>query len=152
MTEPVLARYAYTAKDAVLAAGTQTLWRLKDGPAWRPLQGMNAIGQVGEKAPTTDQTTLEDTAKRSMAGLYDGPDKELKGKYYGDDVEQQAFISAARANKTVLISHIWPNNVTATYEVVLLGFFMDETKPEEGMAWNIPSKQNGKTTWGTITP
>jgi hypothetical protein len=148
MTAPT--RYQYTPQDAVLAAGTQTQFKLKGGDAFTPLPGTLAIGQVGEKAPLADQTTLEDTAKRSIAGLYDGPEKELKFQSYPTDEGQQAFIAAARANKIVVIQHIWPDNATAEYEVVLLGYLRNETQGDKTIDFVVPCKQNGKTTWGKL--
>lgn len=148
MTAPT--RYQYTPQDAVLAAGTQTQFKLKGGDTFTPLPGTLAIGQVGEKAPLADQTTLEDTAKRSIAGLYDGPEKELKFQSYPTDEGQQAFIAAARANKIVVIQHIWPDNATAEYEVVLLGYLRNETQGDKTIDFVVPCKQNGKTTWGKL--
>ncbi|WP_290435816.1 hypothetical protein, partial [Aeromonas caviae] len=117
-----------TTKDAVLGAGTITLFKEKGAATtFQQVMGMMTIGQVGEKTPTLEQTTLEDTAKRYLAGLFDGPDKELKGKFYADDPGQEAFFTAARVGKIVIIQHEWPDGVTAEYEVVLLGYMRDET-------------------------
>lgn len=146
-----ITKMAYTASDAVLAAGTQTQWKIKGELTYRLLPGMTAIGQVGEKAPTADQTTLEDLSKRFIGGLFEGPDKELKGNFYADDTDQQAFITAAQQLKIIQIVHIWPDNVTAEYEVATLGYFRDETKGEDKISWVVPAKQNGKTIWGKIT-
>ena len=112
----------------MLAAGTQTKFKTKDDADFTPLPGMLAIGQVGEKNPVLDQTTLEDTAKRSMAGMFDGPEKEFKCMSYPTDAGQRLFIAAAQATKTVIVQHIWPDNVTAEYEVVLLGYLRNETR------------------------
>lgn len=146
----VATRYQYNPQDAVLAAGTQTKFKLKADLEFTPLPGMLAIGQVGEKAPLADQTTLEDTSKRSIAGLYDGPEKEFKCQSYPADAGQLAFITAARANKIIIIQHIWPDNVTAEYEVVLLGYLRNETLGDKTIDFVVPCKQNGKTAWGTI--
>lgn len=151
MTTPTPAKYAYTPKDAVLAAGTQTQFCIKGATEWTPVQGVTAIGQVGEKASTQEQTTLEDTAKRYQAGMFDGPDKELKGKYYDGDTGQVAFFAAAQARENVMILHVWPDGVTATYELALLGYFRDETQGEQGIGWVVPGKQSGETTWGKLS-
>ncbi len=148
MTAPT--RYQYTPQDAVLAAGTQTQFKLKGATAYTPMPGTLAIGPVGEKAPLADQTTLEDIAKRSMAGLFDGPEKELKFQSYPADEGQQAFITAARATQIVIIQHIWPDNVTAEYEVVLLGYLRNETQGDKVIDFVVPCKQNGKTIWGKV--
>ncbi|MEW7867471.1 hypothetical protein [Aeromonas diversa] len=137
-----------TPKDAVLGAGTLTYFKLKGEADYQQVCGMVSIGQVGEKSPTQDQTTLEDTAKRYIAGLFDGPEKELKGKAYDGDAGQTAFIAAARARKIVLIKHEWPDGVTAEYEVALLGFLRDETGGDKTIDWVVPCKQNGMTAWG----
>lgn len=138
-----------TPKDAVLGAGTITLFKEK-GPAttFQQVMGMMTIGQVGEKTQTLEQTTLEDTSKRYLAGLFDGPDKELKGKFYGDDPGQEAFFTAAREGKIVIIQHEWPDKITAEYEVVLLGYMRDETGGDKTLDWVVPCKQNGKVSWG----
>lgn len=151
MATPTPAKFAYTPKDAVLAAGTQTQFCLKGATAWTPVQGVSAIGQVGEKGSTVEQTTLEDASKRYMAGMFDGPDKELKGKFYDDDAGQTAFFNAAKAGENVMIMHVWPDNVTATYELTLLGYFRDETQGEQGIGWVVPGKQSGKTAWGKLS-
>ncbi|MGN5077374.1 hypothetical protein ACTG2C_22460 [Aeromonas veronii] len=148
MTAP--SRFDYTPQDAILAAGTQTQFKLKGGATFTPLPGALAIGQVGEKAPLADQTTLEDTAKRSIAGLFDGPEKELKFMSYPDDEGQLAFIAAAQSNKIAIVQHIWPDNVTAEYEVVLLGYLRNETQGDKPIDFVVPCKQNGKTTWGKV--
>lgn len=148
MTAPT--RYQYTPQDAVLAAGTQTKFKLKGASSFTPLPGALAIGQVGEKAPLADQTTLEDTAKRSIAGLFDGPEKELKFQSYPADEGQQAFITAAQARQIAVIQHIWPDNVTAEYEVVLLGYLRNETQGDKTIDFVVPCKQNGKTIWGKV--
>lgn len=150
MTAPAPAKYVYSPKDAVLGAGVQTQFRLKDATTWTPVQGVLAIGQVGEKTGTVEQHTLEDTSKRYIAGMFDGPDKELKGRFYADDVGQTAFIEAAKAGKNVIISHIWPDGVTATYELTLLGYMRDETQNEQTIGWIVPGKQSGKTDWGKL--
>ena len=73
-------------QDAVLGAGTLTFFKEKGAAtAFQQVPGTISIGQVGEKTPTLEQTTLEDTSKRYIAGLFDGPDKELKGKAYDAD-------------------------------------------------------------------
>jgi len=95
-------RFQYTPQDGVLAAGTQTKFKTKDDADFTPLPGMLSIGQVGEKNPVLDQTTLEDTAKRSIAGMFDGPEKEFKCMAYPTDAGQQLFIAAAQATKTVI--------------------------------------------------
>ena len=111
---------------------------------------MLSIGQVGEKNPVLDQTTLEDTAKRSIAGMFDGPEKEFKCMAYPTDAGQQLFIAAAQATKTVIVQHIWPDNVTAEYEVVLLGYLRNETQGDKTIDFVVPCKQNGKTKWGKV--
>ena len=143
-------RFQYTPQDGVLAAGTQTKFKTKDDADFTPLPGMLSIGQVGEKNPVMDQTTLEDTAKRSMAGMYDGPEKEFKCMSYPTDAGQQLFIAAAQATKIVIIQHIWPDNVTAEYEVVLLGYLRNETQGDKTIDFVVPCKQNGKTKWGKV--
>lgn len=143
-------RFDYKPQDAVLAAGTQTKFKLKDGVEFTALPGTLAIGQVGEKAPLADQTTLEDTAKRSIAGLYDGPEKEFKCQSYPADPGQLAFIAAAQATKIVIVQHIWPDDVTAEYEVVLLGYMRNETQGDKPIDFVVPCKQNGKTKWGKV--
>ncbi|WP_336289945.1 hypothetical protein [Aeromonas dhakensis] len=138
-----------TPKDAVLGAGTTTLFKEKGAATtFQQVSGMMSIGQVGEKTPTQEQTTLEDTSKRYIAGLFDGPDKELKGKAYDGDAGQEAFFTAARARKIVIIQHQWPDGVTAEYEVVLLGYMRDETGGDKTIDWVVPCKQNGTVTWG----
>lgn len=138
-----------TPKDAVLGAGTITSFKEKGAATtFQQVMGMMTIGQVGEKTPTLEQTTLEDTAKRYLAGLFDGPDKELKGKAYDGDAGQEAFFAAARASKIVIIQHEWPDGVTAEYEVVLLGYLRDETGGDKTLDWVVPVKQNGRVTWG----
>ncbi|MFQ2372833.1 hypothetical protein ACK306_14695 [Aeromonas caviae] len=138
-----------TPKDAVLGAGTITLFKEKGAATtFQQVIGMMSIGQVGEKTPTQEQTTLEDTSKRYIAGLFDGPDKELKGKAYDGDAGQEAFFTAARARKIVIIQHQWPDGVTAEYEVVLLGYMRDETGGDKTIDWVVPCKQNGTVTWG----
>lgn len=150
MPNPAPAKYVYTPGDAVLAAGTQTQFRLKSATAWTPVKGVLAIGIVGDKSATVDQTTLEDTAKRFTGGLFEGQDKEFKGKFYPADAGQTAFFTAAKENQIVVIMHVWPDNTTAQYEVALLGYMRDETQPEAHLGWVVPGKQNGKVEWGTV--
>lgn len=69
---------------------------------------------------------------------------------YPDDEGQLAFIAAAQSNKIVIVQHIWPDNVTAEYEVVLLGYLRNETQGDKTIDFLVPCKQNGKTTWGKV--
>lgn len=151
MTAPAPAKYTYSPKDARLGAGVQTQFRLKDAISWTPVQGVLAIGQVGEKTGTVEQHTLEDTSKRYIAGMFDGPDKELKGRFYADDEGQTAFITAAKTGENVIVCHIWPDGITATYELTLLGYLRDETQNEQCIGWIVPGKQSGKTDWGKLS-
>ncbi|WP_290435805.1 hypothetical protein, partial [Aeromonas caviae] len=61
---------------------------------------------------------------------------------------QEAFFTAARVGKIVIIQHEWPDGVTAEYEVVLLGYMRDETGGDKTLDWVVPVKQNGRVTWG----
>ena len=151
MTAPAPAKYTYSPKDARLGAGVQTQFRLKAATSWTPVQGVLAIGQVGEKTGTVEQHTLEDTSKRYIAGMFDGPDKELKGRFYADDEGQTAFITAAKTGENVIVCHIWPDGITATYELTLLGYLRDETQNEQCIGWIVPGKQSGKTDWGKLS-
>ncbi|EEP0995006.1 hypothetical protein HAY25_001972 [Salmonella enterica] len=141
--------------DATLGAGTRTFWRAKGETAWKKVPGMTAIGQVGNTAPTVEQTTLEDRAQRYMAGLYEGPDKELKGRYYGSaSPEQAAFVRAALACMVVKMCHIWPTipATVAVYEVALLGFKLDETQGASSVDFIVSGKQNGLVDWDQPAP
>lgn len=144
-----------TQPTAVLGAGTRTFWRPKGELRWQTLPGLTAMGQVGNTAPTVDISTLEDKAKRYMAGVFDGPDKELKGHYYGKaSPEQTAFINAALAGMTVELCHLWFTTpiTVGVYEVALLGFKIDETQNESAVAFIVSGKQNGFTDWDQPVP
>lgn len=144
-----------TQSVAVLGAGTRTFWRSKGEKKWQTVPGLTAIGEVGNIAPTVEVTSLADRAKRYMAGVFDAPEKELKGYYYGKaSPEQAAFVNAALAGMTVEMCHLWFTTpiTVGVYEVALLGFKLDETQNESAVTFMVSGKQNGMTNWEQPVP
>ena len=101
-------RYNYTPQDAVVGGETQLQYST-DGTTWTPLRGVTAYGETGETASFIDQTTVEDSESRYLAGKADTPDKTLTGYLYPDDTDQAAFLALAEARENVLISIFWKN-------------------------------------------
>lgn len=136
-------------RNATLGAGTKSYWRPVGSTEWKKCPGLISIGDVGEEAPTLEQTTLEDTAKRYMAGIFDGPDKELKGRRYPINTHQNEFVGAARATELVEIRHEWPTTplMSAEYEIALLGYRVVETSNAETVNFVVKGKQNGHVKW-----
>lgn len=136
-------------RNATLGAGTKSYWRPLGSTEWKKCPGLISIGDVGNEAPTLEQTTLEDKAKRYMAGIFDGPDKELKGRRYPGNTYQNDFANAARASELVEMRHEWPTTpiISAEYEVALLGYRLVETSNTETVNFVVKGKQNGLVNW-----
>lgn len=144
-------RYNYTPQDAVVGGETQLQYST-DGTTWTPLRGVTAYGETGETASFIDQTTVEDSESRYLAGKADTPDKTLTGYLYPDDADQAAFLALAEARENVLISIFWKNGNAVTFVMALGGRIDPEVTADGLMTWQVNGKQSGKARrWTGLT-
>lgn len=146
----------YKPQDAVLMSKTSTQYCLKDlthteAPTndtdWKDLHGIQTLSDIGTTAPTVEQTTIEDTAKRYIADIKDGEDKELEMVRYANDANQQEVFEAANAGKMCFIRHVWPTGDIATYECVFKGAVMMSGSVSDLVKFKIQYKLNGDVTF-----
>lgn len=144
-------RYNYTPQDAIVGGETQLQYST-DGETWTPLRGVTAYGETGETASFIDQTTVEDSESRYLAGKADTPDKTLTGYLYPDDADQAAFLALAEARENVLISIFWKNGNAVTFVMALGGRIDPEVTADGLMTWQVNGKQSGKAKrWTGLT-
>lgn len=148
------ARYAYVSQDGIVGGETQVQYST-DGENWVPLRGVTAYGDTGETASFIDQTTIEDSDSRYLAGKSDTPDKTITGYLYPDDAEQSAFLELAEQKANVLMSIFWKSGNAVTFVVALGGRIDPEANSESVLSWQVNGKQSGKAKrWSglTVTP
>lgn len=146
----------YKPQDAVLMSTTTTQYCLKDSTHteaptndtdWKDLHGIQTLSDIGTTAPTVEQTTIEDTAKRYIADIKDGEDKELEMVRYANDENQQEVFTAANAGRMCFIRHVWPTGDIATYECVFKGAVMMSGSVSDLVKFKIQYKLNGDVTF-----
>lgn len=145
------ARYAYVPQDGIVGGETQVQYST-DGETWVPLRGVTAYGDTGETASFIDQTTIEDSDSRYLAGKSDTPDKTITGYLYPDDAEQAAFLELAEQKANVLMSIFWKSGNAVTFVVALGGRIDPEATSESVLSWQVNGKQSGKAKrWTGLT-
>lgn len=135
--------------DAKLAAGTKFRFTTDlVTPAYTEVVGINSYGALGLTAEAKDKTTLADTSKKYGVGIFDAPDKSIKGYLEDDNVDQKSFIDACKAGTKMLIEIEFPagagqtTGLIGTFEFQPLGFELDEATAEDWLAFTIAGKQN----------
>lgn len=138
-------------KMGIWPLGLKPSSRPRTMPMLHPLPGMLSIGQVGEKNPVLDQTTLEDTAKRSIAGMFDGPEKEFKCMAYPTDAGQQLFYCGGSGHQDCHRStHLARQCDSGIRRWCCWVIWRNETQGDKTIDFVVPCKQNGKTKWGKV--
>ena len=147
--------------EAVLAAGTVVKYSLtvgqSDFSAEKEVEGVISIGAVGEMSEAKERTVLKDKSKKYGAGMKDAPDKTIKFQRYPLNADQNAFVAAAIANKTVMIEVEYEAPVgaskgeVAVMEFKLLGFEKDDVTGEDWQMGTINAKQNS-VEWTDAVP
>ena len=147
------ALYNYTAENAVKMAGTLTMVKIGTGDSatYVSIQGIQSMVDVGNTATTIDQTTVEDTSKRYIAGIKDGADQTIEFVNYSSDANQTALKNAADLGQIVTFKHQWPSGDIAEYEATLLGWKMLAGGVEDLQKFSVDMKLNGDITWSTAS-
>jgi hypothetical protein len=128
----------------------KTLFKMGDGgetEAFTLVPRIKQIGTIGDEAPLVDVTTLEDEGKEYISGIIDGQEIEIVGNYEKDDSQQTLFRTAAKNRTKHNFEIAYNNGVTASLNLVLLGFKMNEPDGEGALTFTVKAKQNGLTTW-----
>lgn len=141
--------YDYTPENATMLAGTQTQFSTDGGQTFKSIQGIQSMVEIGNEASTIDQTTIEDSSKRYIAGIKDGSDQSLEFMNYSGDANQQELKAAADNGTIVTFQHLFPSGDLATYEATLLGWKMSSGGVEDLMKFTVSMKLNGDVTWST---
>lgn len=134
-------------QHAKLPAGTMVKWGPVDADvsALKLLQNADSVGATGETGSFIDVTRLIDTEKKFMSDLAEGPDKEFAFLDDPDDVDQEAFLTAAKNKETVQVQIEFPNRRVAKMIIVLSGWTLRELNKGEPMKTVVTGKQNSIT-------
>lgn len=151
---------AETSFDAKLAAGTVCRFSTEfDTPVYTEVKGITSYGALGLTAEAKDKTTLRDTSKKYGRGIFDAPDKSIKGYLDIADTDQDTFIALCKAGTPFLFQVELPapegydTGLIGTFEFQPLGFEMDEATAEDWQAFTIAGKQNSMDwTPAVVTP
>jgi len=106
-------------------------------------------GPIGSTNPEVDVTNLDSTAKEYIAGLADGNTVEFDVNFLSGNTEQLSLRTSQAAGSTVQFKMIWQTSplTNAVFNVVLLGFEMGETTPEQQVTASISGRITGAITW-----
>lgn len=144
--------------DAQLAAGTICRFSLDiDTPDYTEVIGITSYGALGLTAEAKDKTTLADLTKQYGVGIFDAPDKSIKGYIENGNVNQKKFIDACKAGTQMLFQVEFPTQTGETTGLIgtflfqPLGFEMDETTAEDWMAFTVNGKQNSMDWTAPVT-
>lgn len=144
-------------QEAFLIAGTKVSFEFD--PVGNPdvythVPGITSVGGTGETATSKDKTALEDTTKKYGRGIFDTPDKTIKGQYLSTDAALTQLRTAAKAGNSIKMKIEWPDGANGTTDgtkavvtVQLLGFMLDEGTAEDWQMYTINGKQSGVTAW-----
>ena len=144
-------RYSYTPTDAIVGGETQVQYST-DGATWKPLRGVTSYGDTGETASFIDQTTVEDSEARYVAGKSEAPDRTISGYLYPDDTDQAAFLELAESKANVLMSIFWKSGNAVTFVIALGGRIDPEATSDSLLSWQVTGKQSGKAKrWSGLT-
>jgi len=106
-------------------------------------------GPIGATNPEVDVTNLDSTAKEYIAGLADGNNVEFDVNWVQGNAQQQSLRTSQAAGATVNLRMAWQTspNTIAQFDLVLLGFEMGETTPENQVMASISGRITGSIAW-----
>jgi len=106
-------------------------------------------GPIGSTNPEVDVTNLDSTAKEYIAGLADGNTIEFDMNFLAGNTQQASLRTSQAAGSTVNMRMIWQTspNTQADFALVLLGFEMGETTPEQQVTATASGRISGSITW-----
>ncbi|CAH9011532.1 conserved hypothetical protein [Vibrio phage 168E36-1] len=134
-------------KEAFLAAGTLFKADIAGDGTMVHIPGVTSVGATGDEVEAKSKTTMSDERQKYGAALPDSPDKALKGQLLSTDVNQKAFIAAARARQEIDCEMEWKDGTIGAFTLQLLGYSVDDPDPEGWVMWSIPSRQNTDVAW-----
>jgi len=104
------------------------------------------IGPIGSVAPEVDVTNLDSTSKEYIGGLPDGASVEFSMNWIKGAMQVilQGVVGDTRSFQVT-----WPDSpaTVATFNMVVLGFSMDETTPETQLKAMVNGRITGDITW-----
>lgn len=133
---------------AVLGAGSAL--KLGDGASpevFTTIAEVLRCGPIGSTTPEVDVTNLDSTAKEYIGGLPDGSSVEFEGNWI-KGAQQTTLRDAVGTTKTFTMEWADSPQSTALFSMVILGFEMGETTPENQMTFSITGRITGAITWG----
>ncbi|MCL1126709.1 phage tail tube protein [Shewanella surugensis] len=132
----------------ILGAGTQfQMSDMTESASYTRVPGVNAIGSAGDEVPAIDITEISDTSMQYMAGIGEGEEKEITVRYEAKDPVQKRFRDTAKANERCDFMIAYIDGTTAQFNLLLLGFKMNEPEKDNAVTFTVKAKQNGKTIW-----
>lgn len=106
-------------------------------------------GPIGSTNPEVDVTNLDSTAKEYIAGLADGNNVDFDVNFLAGNAQQESLRTSQAAGSTVNFKMVWQTSplTNAVFDVVLLGFEMGETTPEQQVTASISGRITGSISW-----
>lgn len=106
-------------------------------------------GPIGSTNPEVDVTNLDSTAKEYIAGLADGNNVDFDVNFLAGNTQQESLRTSQAAGSTVNFKMVWQTSplTNAVFDVVLLGFEMGETTPEQQVTASISGRITGSISW-----
>lgn len=135
------------AVTAKLGAGTKLSITTDGGTTYTQVFGIKGLGATGQTKPEADVTPLEATSKEYIAGINEGESKTISMFWDEGDAGQAALKAAEVAGDVVGIKIEFPNTKVATFDMVLLGWLVDEPSNTDAMVATVSGRMTGDVTW-----
>jgi len=135
------------AVNAKLGAGTTLSITTDGGTTYTQINGVDSLGATGQTKPEVDITSLEDTSKQYIAGINDGESKSITVKWDETDAGQEALAAEAKAGNVAGFKINFANGKSATFDMVLLGWTVDDVSNESAMTATVTGRMTGDIAW-----
>lgn len=137
------------ANTAKIGAGTTLYFQDPDSDDLEDLELENAIdiGDTGEEGSFVDASRLKDTTKRFAAGMTTPPQKGVTLHDVPGDINQDKFLAAAKAKKTLAMKVVFSNGRTGLFTLITAGYKVNKPDAEGLITVTVAGQQSGETEW-----
>lgn len=139
-----------TKKNAIAGKNVLVGYKLttaQQSDPWITIPGVSVYTGIGGSVEDIDQTCIAESAKRYLAGAFDGNEVTITIHHYTGDTVQQTLINAANSNAIIKLMLEWPDGTTGEMEVALKQATPQDPSISETIKWDITGKLNGLPTW-----